>query len=133
MPKVRLIRVYEESHYCYNCDNDISGISQNVPMSEWQDISEEDLKFLTSKEGFKFLNKPNQYYRVIVLEDATNTGKLEGFVDDIKNFIEKEKEKLSKEALKHQKMLEDKKLKAEAKKLEKAKKILEESGFKVEK
>lgn len=94
----------------------------------WQEVTEEELKFLKSLEGQKILN--NNYknnYTVIIYEDVTKD--IPNLIENIKEYIEKEKEKIEKEKVLAAKKREEAKAKKEAKEIEKAKKLLEEKGI----
>lgn len=128
MPKIKLIKVFD--NYCGCCDYiDTATIDSH---SEWEEVTDEELSFLLSNEGKRVLNPINKYtYKVFVLEDETNTGKVQDFIHDIKDYIQKQKEKLEKAKTKQQKMLEEKKVKSDAKKIQEAKNLLEKIGIKL--
>jgi len=123
MPKVKLFRVYNTGGYEY--DNQ-DGILQQLSTG-WQEITQEELNFLTSPEMYKMFTGKNYYMNVVVYEDKTED--IPVMIDSVKEYIKSYKDKKEKEKLDKLKKQEEIKAKKEAKEIEKAKKLLEEKGL----
>jgi hypothetical protein len=122
MPKIRLVKI---THYTKSCRDyyDYDDSIVQSPMSDWQEVSEEDLeklKYYLSKI------KPKDNIRVVVYqEDETPPA---DYIKDINAFIENENEQIK---LAEQKAKQAEKKREEIlrlKRIEKAKKILEENS-----
>lgn len=122
MPKIKLIKIHDGSYY-----DDIS-VSQS-DLSGWEEVSQIDLDFLQSPQGYALLTK--QRVRVVILEDVTSKETIMEYIKDIKNFIQKEKKQQEERQKKYAENESKRKAAAEKKKLEKAKKLLEKSGMKI--
>lgn len=138
MPKVKLIKVYNTEGY----DNYGDRLDEYVinSLSDWTEISDNELTLLQSFKFNQFINKKlngknSIYYKVVVLEELPKEEILE-IIPDLKKFIketkkkeEEEKEKAAEAAKKKRELAESKKLEKARKLIEKNKKILKEAGL----
>ena len=120
MPKVKLFKVFNAP---YDYDKDIL----QEFSSGWQEITEEELKYLTSKEIYSMFNTPGSYIQVAVFEDKTE--EIPYIINSIKDYIKDNQDKKEKEKLKRLAKKEESLKKLEAKKIAEAKKFLEEKGL----
>lgn len=132
MPLVKLIKINEgyNSRSLQNdyYDEQVIG-PETASMSDWEEITDEELEYLRSPESFRILNSNKFYYTVAVLEDRTNTGEIQGFVKSIKDLVEKNKKAMSDREQKHKEAEKKRKATLEAKKIEAAKKVLLKAGL----
>ena len=121
---IKLIKYFGPKSYCYEC-----GSPENYEhdMSEWHEVDDEEFKFLTSSEGQQILRKNNT--SIAVLEDITSKEKVQGFISDIKEFIESEKKKEKARTDAFHERERTRKENAEKKKIEKAQKLLKDKGL----
>ena len=124
MPLIKLIKYFGPRGYCYECGS-YDGF--NNDLSEWQEVSDDDLEFLTSSEGQRILQKNTT--TVVVLEDITSKETVQGFVSDIKKFVENEKKKEEARIAAFDRREKTRKENAEKKKIEKAQKLLKDKGL----
>lgn len=124
MRKIKLIKC--ESYGCDECYE-----SACSSASDWQEVSEETFTLLKSWEGQRTLSVNN--VRLVVFEDVSD--KVDDYVKDITEFVQKEKarlEKLEQEEKQRKAKAKAKrdasKAKKEAEAIEKAKKLLMEKG-----
>lgn len=121
---IKLIKYFGPKGYCYECG---SCEDFNHDMSDWQEVSSEDFLFLTSNEGKNVLEKNRT--SIVVLQDITSKDMVQGFVHDIKKFIESEKKKeivrMEDKSKREKARIEN----AEKKKIEKAQKLLKDKGL----
>ena len=120
MSKIKIFRVYGGSG-----DYDDGSLQQ---LSEgWQEVTQEELNFLSSWEANKIFNDKNCYTKVVVFEDITE--KIPVMIKSIKEYITAYKEKEEKRKLDNIKKKEETKAKKEQRAVEKAKKLLEAKGL----
>lgn len=124
MPHVKLIKYHGPRGYEYECDN-FDTFSHDI--SDWQEISDEDLSFL---KDYRIKNTlKEKHVSIVILEDITKEEKASDYIKDIKKYVADQKKK---EELRIKKMEEsDKKRKetAEKRRIEKAQKLLKEKGM----
>lgn len=121
MPKIKLFRNYD--YIDGDCSNTLKEYSVG-----WQEVTDEELKLLTSIDGRKFLNQNySSYYTIVIFED--NTDEIPELIKDIKKYIADYKTKEEKRKLDLLKKKEETKAKREKKEIEKAKKLLKEKGI----
>lgn len=128
MPKIKLIKVHDAGKSCDYCEHYVKDYFLEQ-MSDWQEITEEELKWLQSWQGRNYTNKQN--VAVVILQDITDKKTVAGFVDDIKKFVEQEEIRKKEQEQKYKEAEKKRKLAAEQRKIDKAKKLLEKSGIKI--
>jgi Sec-independent protein translocase protein TatA len=119
MPKIKLFRVYGEG---YDCENILQQLSEG-----WQEVTQEELNFLTSYEASKMFSGKNYYVKVVIFEDITE--EIPVLIKSIKECIASYKAKEEKRKLDSIKKREENKAKKEQQQVEKAKKLLEAKGL----
>jgi S-ribosylhomocysteine lyase LuxS involved in autoinducer biosynthesis len=119
MPKVKLFRVYGDG---YDNDNILQQLSEG-----WQEVTQEELNFLTSYEASKMFCGTGYYMKVIIFEDITE--EIPIIISSIKEYIADYKAKEEKRKLDNLKKKQETKAKKEQKSIEKAKKLLEAKGL----
>ena len=129
MPKIRLIKVY--SNYCGECDSGNNLVYDDL--SDWEEITDQELKIITSPQGQRILRQynntnPPHYFHVVVFEDCTKKETIKDKIEDISKFITKQQEKIEKQERVAAAQKKKHKAAAEKRKLEKARKLLEEAG-----
>jgi DNA polymerase II small subunit/DNA polymerase delta subunit B len=133
MPRIKLIRVHNNIIHCDTCNYTFcqnAKLFETNEQSEWEDVTEEELKWLQSPQGKKRLSKYNT--EIVILEDITSKKTIDGFIENIKKFIQDEQEKEKEEIKKQEEAQQKRKALAEKKQIERAKKVLEKSGIKVD-
>jgi hypothetical protein len=119
MPKIKLIKVHLRDRYDYYTQGDIEdAITESI--SDWQEVTDEELSILNSWQGKNLLTTSDAF--VVTAEDITH--KVTEYIEDIKQFIKKNAEKVEAEKKKEQAIKDKKKADYEKRKIEKAKKIL---------
>jgi hypothetical protein len=119
MPKVKLFRIYGEG---YDCENILQQLSEG-----WQEVTQEELNFLTSYEANKMFSSKNYYLKVVVFEDITE--EIPVLIKSIKEYISAYKAQQEKIKLNNIKKRQEAKAKKEKQQIEKAKKLLESKGI----
>lgn len=122
MPKIKLFKCYDYNDYSISISDELS--------EGWQEITEEELKYLNSYECKQLAQKNYKEaynYKVLVIEDVTE--KIPNVIKDIKSFIKNNKDLAAKRKEKLEKEKESKKRKAEEAKIKRAKKLLEDKGL----
>lgn len=127
MPKIKLVKL---TGYYDNSD-DFREVIQSY--SDWQEVSEEDLSFLKSREGSTFLYNQCAHHNycnesIVILEDVPKetTSK---YIGSIREVIQKEKDRIELEKKTKAEKQAIYKQKQKAKEIEIAKKLLQEEGL----
>lgn len=119
MPKIKLIKVHLRDRYDYYTQRDIEdAITESI--SDWQEVTDEELSILNSWQGKNLLTTSDAF--VVTAEDISH--KVTEYIEDIKQFIKKNAEKIEAEKKKAREAQEKKNAAAEKKRIEKAKKLL---------
>ncbi|MEI8270046.1 MAG: hypothetical protein WCG45_01630 [bacterium] len=126
MPIIKLVQITGEAHYDY-CDCLNYKNLEFEALSDWQEVSEEELDFLKSYDAERYFR--DKKISMVIFEDVT--GNFQEYVDDIKDFVKTLKEKQLAQKKKQEELTAKRKLTAEKKKIEKAKKVLAESGIQI--
>lgn len=122
MPKVKLFKCYDYNEYSISISDELS--------EGWQEITEEELKYLNSYECRQMISKEYKEaytYKVLVIEDVTE--RIPNVIKDIKSFIKKNKDLAAERKEKLEREKANKKRKAEEAKIKRAKKLLEDKGL----
>lgn len=122
MPLIKLIKVYSLDYEREYYDPE----RVTADMSDWQEVTHEELTLLQSWKGREVLGRDN--ISVQVYEDVTD--EINAYVTDIRDYIQKLAAKEAAEKEKARKVNEERKKKAEKTKIERAKKLLEKNGIK---
>ena len=117
MPRIKLLRKYE-------CGYDIEKTDVE-PVSNWEEISEEDLELLKSRlQNYSFIKK----YGYLTIIEELNQENVNSLIVDIKEVIEKEKKSLQANIEKAKKAREAKMKAKKLRELQKAREILKKAG-----
>jgi len=122
MPKVKLFKCYDYNEYNIQISDELS--------EGWQEITEEELKYLNSYECKQLTQKnykESYNYNILIIEDVTE--KIPNVIKDIKSFIKKNKDLAAERKEKLEREKANKKRKAEEAKIKRAKKLLEDKGL----
>ena len=90
MRYVKLMQVHGEG--CYECEH--TRFAEGL--SEWTELSEEDFKVLKSHIQIKNKGRYNDLYIIVEQFDEVKTTE---FIDDLKKFVEEERNKIAQERM----------------------------------
>ena len=135
MPRIKLVRVHTTKYGSYY--NRIAAkASQDI--SDWEDVTHEELKFLKSPDGKRTLINQKEgfedYIIVEKVEKSISSNKLksiQSLIQKAKDEQEKIKEEKKQRAMLEQQKKEEQIKKAEERKIEEAKRLLAKNGMKV--
>ena len=120
MHKIRLIREMSDNRYD---TEDYYHILEGA--SDWVEVTDEEFAFLKSDRGQDILFKD----RILVIEDVTSPVLAQEYINDVKTYIKKQKDRYAKELADSAARAKARKEKVDQRKLEKAKKLLQENGL----